>query len=327
MEDPDVDAIPGNNDSYLCGAVHLGIQSSTPRKDTHHTDFFPDLDCSIPSSISVSDTKTLIPTPAAPVPEAPCPVPAAAPSVRKLMLKRRETRRKLKPGFKSKLPKEPIVVEDYQVKNPPPPLWMPEFGLYMTDRDILLTPDQWLTDSIVDAAQDLIKRINPAIGGLQRVCCGLTMAFMVEPDEFLQIVGTGNGHWILISTVGTKHPTVLVYDSVYYTVSTFVERQIAAMLCSQEKEIPLHFINTQMQYGSADCGLFAIAFATAIALGISPEYIHFQQGEMRQHLLTCLSNGKLTMFPFDKNRRAKKRIKVTQIIKLFVNVAFLNSGR
>ena len=51
-----------------------------------------------------------------------------------------------------------------------------------------------------------------------------------------------------------------------------------------------------MQYGSADCGLFAIAFATAIALGISPEYIHFQQGEMRQHLLTCLSNG---MFPFD----------------------------
>ena len=26
---------------------------------------------------------------------------------------------------------------------------------------------------IVDAAQDLIKRINPAIGGLQRVCCGL----------------------------------------------------------------------------------------------------------------------------------------------------------
>ena len=143
------------------------------------------------------------------------------------------------------------------------------------------------------------------------------MAFMVEPDEFLQIVGTGNGHWILISTVGTKHPTVLVYDSVYYIVSTFVERQIAAMLCSQEKEIPLHFINTQMQYGSVDCGLFAIAFATAIALGISPEYIHFQQGEMRQHLLTCLSNGKLTTFPFDKNRRAKKRIKVTQIIKLF----------
>ena len=103
------------------------------------------------------------------------------------MLKRRETWRKLKPGFKSKLPKEPIVVEDYQVKNPPPPLWMPEFGLYMTDRDILLTPDQWLTDAIVDAAQDLIKRINPAIGGLQRVCCGLIMAFMVEPDEFLQI--------------------------------------------------------------------------------------------------------------------------------------------
>jgi hypothetical protein len=194
---------------------------------------------------------------------------------------------------------------------------MPEFGLYMTDKDILLSPDEWLTDSLIDAAQELIKRINPAIGGLQRVCCGLTMAFMVEPNEFLQIVGTGNGHWILVSTVGTRHPTVLVYDSAYCTVNYYVERQIATMLCSQEKEIMLHFINTQMQYGSGDCGLFAIAFATAIALGISPEFIDFEQSEMRQHLLTCFNNGKLTMFPYDKKRRVKNRVKATQQIKLY----------
>ena len=37
------------------------------------------------------------------------------------------------------------------------------------------------------AAQTLIKQSSP-VGGLQKVCCGLTMSFTTEPSEFIQIL-------------------------------------------------------------------------------------------------------------------------------------------
>jgi hypothetical protein len=74
VEDPDTDDFPENDDDHLFGAVQLGIQTSTPKKDSQHTDFFEDLDCSTPSSI-FSNAKIL--DPVVLVPEAPFPVPEA----------------------------------------------------------------------------------------------------------------------------------------------------------------------------------------------------------------------------------------------------------
>ena len=39
------------------------------------------------------------------------------------------------------------------------------------------------------------------------------------------------------------------------------------------------------------------------------ERYHFKQDAMRSHLLQCLSEQKLTMFPFDKTRRAATRVR------------------
>ena len=52
--------------------------------------------------------------------------------------------------------------------------------------------------------------------------------------------------------------------------------------------------------GSCDCGLFAIAFATAEAHGKDPAVCNFDQTAMKQHLYKCFSNGKLTPFPEKK---------------------------
>ena len=92
-------------------------------------------------------------------------------------------------------------------------------------------------------------------------------------------------------------------------MNSFIERQIATLLNTNCKEIDLQFVNVQMQYGGADCGLFAIAFATALALGHAP---HFQQNLMRQHLRECLEHGVITMFPYDKTRRSNMKTKNVQ---------------
>ena len=52
-----------------------------------------------------------------------------------------------------------------------------------------------------------------------------------------------------------------------------------------------------MQNGTSDCGLYAIAFATAIAFGDDPASCLFDAQKMRQHLYYCLEAGKLEPFP------------------------------
>ena len=48
------------------------------------------------------------------------------------------------------------------------------------------------------------------------------------------------------------------------------KKQIAAMLTSEQAQIDVKMMNVQRQEGGSDCGLFAIAFATALVNGIQP---------------------------------------------------------
>ena len=61
-----------------------------------------------------------------------------------------------------------------------------------------------------------------------------------------------------------------------------------------------------MQSGRADCGLFAIAFATALLNGLHPGGYYFDQSLMRSHLLNCFERGEI---PIIRERRVKKKIK------------------
>ena len=89
----------------------------------------------------------------------------------------------------------------------------------------------------------------------------------------------------------------MVYDSLYPSVGTYIQKQIAALLHTREPEIKVHMIDMQIQAGTCDCGLFAIAAATALAHGIQPGACLFKQNEMRHHLYKCLEKGTLTPFP------------------------------
>ena len=95
-----------------------------------------------------------------------------------------------------------ITVEDYKMKNPAESqkIWIPELCLAKSDRDIMLNPTAWLTDSIINAAQTLLKKANPLMSGLQSVVLGNTMSFDIEPGEFVQILHNGHGHWLTISS-------------------------------------------------------------------------------------------------------------------------------
>ena len=58
--------------------------------------------------------------------------------------------------------------------------------------------------------------------------------------------------------------------------------------------------NVQQQFGSSDCGLFAIAFTVHLAFGDDPQHIAFEQSQMRPHLLKCFQRKKMEPFPHKK---------------------------
>ena len=62
------------------------------------------------------------------------------------------------------------------------------------------------------------------------------------------------------------------------------------------------------QVGSADCGVFAIAIATALASGSDPTEIIFHQSEMRQHLAECFERKMMSAFPVQRKKRVHNKV-------------------
>lgn len=162
----------------------------------------------------------------------------------------------------------------------------------------------WLTDDIVSATQKLLKKKWPLGNGFQDTCLGLTYSFNIEPDEFIQVLYNGHGHWLTIRTVGAKANEVFIYDSSYESVSIVVKRQIATLQAAKSKIIKLNFVDVQRQSGGYDCGLFSLAFATALTSNINPDHCIFDQSKMRKHLYQCLVKGEMEMFPTLRRRRS-----------------------
>ena len=106
-----------------------------------------------------------------------------------------------------------------------------------------------------------------------------------------------------------------VYDSLYSCAGTHLKAHIAAVMATWKPELVLEFMNVPIQSGSYDCGLFAIAFATALALGEKPELFFFDQWNMRAQ---CFEDGEMKMFPVLRKRRVKKSaVKTTEEVQVY----------
>ncbi len=103
----------------------------------------------------------------------------------------------------------------------------------------------------------------------------------------------------------------------YQSIGSCTKKQIAALLASKQAQIDVKIMNVQRQIGGSNCGLFAIAFATALVNGILPALLNFKQDVMRKHLFTCLEKGVLTPFPLGRKTHRVKHIKSVDVIKVY----------
>ena len=169
----------------------------------------------------------------------------------------------------------------------------------------------WLTDEHIDHAQHFLADQFKSIDGFQAAC-------VFEPEscnnigtpnaKFVQIINVNNSHWVTLSNIEcTETNELMVYDSLYSHFPAACEeklyKQIACMLMTGSSNIILKWVNIQKQNNVSDCGLFAIATATALCEGKSPNKYIWKVNNMRSHLANCFRVGNMSMFPFSSETR------------------------
>ena len=134
-------------------------------------------------------------------------------------------------------------------------------------REILLSNSDWLNDNIINAIQILLNE-KYSVPGLQNTLLGNANSFdVMGSSEFVQVMNA-NDHWIAVSTIGCQYSHIKVYDSLYHDMPTRTKDQICSLLGCTESSIKLDYVNVQLQSNSSDCGLFSLAFTTALCAGI-----------------------------------------------------------
>ena len=159
-----------------------------------------------------------------------------------------------------------------------------------------------LSDTHINMAQNLLKAQFPLLNGLKSTLLqGKQQTFTEdEVKNKLQIIHClERHHWIVATSVKCASGQVHVVDSLFKSLDDETKGTIFRLF-QRESEVnstTIKVINSQKQAGVKDCGLFSIAFATAIAFGQNPAKQTFQQQSMRAHLINCFENKKITLFP------------------------------
>ena len=172
--------------------------------------------------------------------------------------------------------------------------------------DILKRYGEWLDDTIINAAQQLLKQQFSGKKGFQNTLLSQRLQFEVATHNSIQIHHVHN-YWL--TTSSDEEGNVHIYDSlVRYKLSGQLKQQIASIYRTDQTEMKVSIEAVQQQKGPSNCGLFAVAFAFDIAAGVDPQNINYIQAEMGEHLLSCLCKGNITPFPryFGKTASVRK---------------------
>ena len=90
------------------------------------------------------------------------------------------------------------------------------YGFYHSVRQNNLEKfNAWLSDSIINAAQILLKGEMFWLEVYTKCQLRAENSFEVKTGEFVQKIHHGEGNWHVVSTIGTQHPDVNVFDSMY----------------------------------------------------------------------------------------------------------------
>ena len=117
-------------------------------------------------------------------------------------------------------------------------------------------------------------------------------------EKYVQILHCNGNHWITVSTIGCANDMMNVYDSLYRNITEETKGNLDKLFFTAVKySVP----QVQIQNGTKDCGLFAVAFALYLAHGNDPSLLphcQFHQSSLRSMLLNMFELKSVFNFPY-----------------------------
>ena len=155
-----------------------------------------------------------------------------------------------------------------------------------------------LTDTEINLAQQLLKSQFPGVNGLQSTLLQDKQTILTEKSlrDNIQIIHCKRRHhWVVATMMNCDIYQVKVFDSLY----TFCDKETETIINNLfQWDSKRTFSQCQKQIGGVDCGLFAIAFATALAYyGKQASKMKFVQEELKAHFVNCINKGVMSLFP------------------------------
>ena len=157
-------------------------------------------------------------------------------------------------------------------------------------------------------------------------CCRTHTPLRSKGGKFVQILNLGRSHWNTVSTVGCRPAQVKVYDSMHMHLTSSVKKTLAELLQTKSNKITIEYMDMQLRKGSSDCGLFAIATATASCHAQNSVHLEYLQGSMRKHLLKAFEVKALHPFPGKMIKKCNESLQ-TESIQVYCKCRLPDDGR
>ena len=155
--------------------------------------------------------------------------------------------------------------------------WLQLDGILLTQDDKeQLSDGRWLNDKHINVAQLLLRKQFPHIDGWKETL--LLHRKQEKIKQGVQIIHSRGNHWIVASTLRCSKSEVQIFDSLHTSVDTD-SKNVISNIFQTDEEPEFIMAETSKQNGVNNCGLFAIATATALAFDLNP--VKFDQSKMR----------------------------------------------
>ena len=199
--------------------------------------------------------------------------------------------------------------------------WIKELALTQAEHSILSSGEK-LTATHVAAASKLLHGQFPDQNGLQDTHVLMhQQVYTSAPHDFIQIAFVSSGHWACLTNKLSSPSEVDLYDSMHTIPShdgDIIHQACKVVQSYKLSSVTINVVNSPLQTGGTDCGVYAIAMATDLCHGVDPFTILYQQDEMRAHLIKCFDRRVLSPFPkCSSNKREAERIINTCNIDLY----------
>jgi len=181
-----------------------------------------------------------------------------------------------------------VIADDAEVMATNDLEWISVFNISLkqSDREAICNGHR-LNDIHINAAQRILANQFPSFVGLDSTLKQRRIGKWV--NNYIQIFFCRGCHWITASTVGCREGVINIFDSLFGDVDDGLKRVISEIF--SDHTLTFKVADVPVQSGVDDCGLFAVAFATALAFTQDPlNPMSFKQDEMRTHLIECLQD-------------------------------------